>query len=832
MTTCCLVVVSTAAIAENRWRKLPLPPGRAERINSIGLERDTLWAIAQSGLFYWDGTQWNAPTGPALRGGTYAATMIGGGDRPLYCTQAGTKDGTGLLFRLYKNTVVQIGEFPYPSRTNSPGLFVARSGLVLHIKRGEIGIFVDGTWRYADTPISRVNIVEDDRLTCLCFPSSNLMVQITDTGDVTTLPLNLQLPSRPTRSQFVRWGTDRVLVFQRSKPLIQCFDIHTGAPVDVTTLQDELPSLDSGNQYAARDGSVWTLVPDIANSGQRNSRQQSEGLAFVQISADTTDPQVSNRIRIDRKEFSLDLARHRFTETKDGTMWFGLKDAIASFDGESLTQYKHNIGYDVSESIMLEDSHGTIYANNGRVHAFYRASKPPAQLAPPNLARVPSHKLWKFEAELRKPLQSAWMIDGTIVATGARIPLIAIQTGTGDERFRQSWTSDDTPLAFQTIPWMTGRQGQTLEFTTATELVQFDNASGEIRCRQTLSHDRRIAPIRLPDGMLVIPQYRGDEMIVVNNDQSVRWRQRLPGYLMAHPVVHGDRVVLQTRSASYGGQATLCLDLRDGAILWNDRTNAYGAGVAISDDGELMIETDNWMSPKRTEGWVIRRSVEGERLWHYRAAEQRICSPIIDSSTNRVYVMLSHGNIICLNGNDGTTVWEHTLAEGLIDQGGASSYFPAWSPHSLQAGKLLIVDKSMTANIIDARTGKSIARIVLDPDPPVRLPQGPQLIASPWITNGAIVSAFQHGLVAIPLPSGPNRHTHSQETPYTVLASDSLAPGQTCQPPVVQTYSAGSQPCFGPTLHELPLPGRCASSANDLGGRPLAPWLQRLPRKH
>lgn len=796
-----MIIVSAAAAAEeSRWRKLPLPPGRAETIRAIALEQNTLWALAHSGAFYWDGKQWNRPTGITLRGSMSATTLIGGGDRALYCTQVDHQSEICSLYRLSKEKLARVAEFPFSRLTGRPRLFIARSESLLHFMKEKLGVLIDGSWQYHDAPGSRFEIFEDDESTYVCFPLSNLMMQVSRRGYVRSYPLHLQLPthplklqslSRPTEIKFVRWGVDRVLVFQRGRPrpLIQCFELRTGEPVDVVSLEKEFQTLEIGNQFSTDDGSVWSLQSD-----------DGAGPAFVKISADL---KVSEPVRIEPKEFNLGRSPQSFLAAQDGSMWFGLKDSLATFDGKQLTFYKHNIGYDVSGCSLLEDDQGTIYANNGSIHVFYRFTDPPAELTPPVLAQLPLHTFWDFQAESRKSFGAAWMDDNTIYLTGAGMPLTAIQADSGTERFRQSLSPETRSLTANSVPWMVSRDERTLEITTSKELLRIDRSTGEIRSRQALAHDSRIAPIKIPEGSIVVGNYRGREMSAVDNTGTVRWRQSLPGYLMANPVVHGDRAVIQTRGSDYGGQATLCLDLRDGTILWNDRTDAYGSGAVISDDGNLIVECDDWLSPGGTEAWVIGRSIDGKRQWHYRDPEQRVSAPIIDPSTNYIYVMLSQGKVVCLDGRDGEIVWQRSLPEGLVRQGGASPYVGSWSPHSLQDGRLLVVDKSLTAHVLDTHTGESIVRVVLDPNPPVSSSRRPELIASPWITSNAIVSAFRHGVVAIPLPKELERVMSPQELPYRQLAFLPCAPHPVCLPSQATTCRVRSRSCFGQRLRNV-----------------------------
>ncbi len=407
-------------------------------------------------------------------------------------------------------------------------------------------------------------------------------------------------------------------------------------------------------------------------------------------------------------------------------------------------------------------------------------------------------------------MEAGWLDGDKIFLTGSNSPLVAVDVKSGEELYRQKLV-DGKRQSMGGIPWRMSRDGEQIDFATGKEVVRVNGSDGLIGDRFDLVRDQRIVPLRVPDGFVVVPKYRGREIVRVDDEGERRWSCPLPGYLMGHAVVQNDLIVVQTRGGSYGGQTTVGIGLQDGKIRWEDQTDAYGRGVVFASGGDMIIETDDWLSPKRTEGWTIARDLEGNRLWHHREPEQRSVTPIVDPNSERIFSVLSRGKVVCLSGKNGNVIWEQTLQEGPIAPSG-SSYFPVWSPHTFQDGKLLVVDRSLALNVLDGRSGKLITRIALNEDS-ARPIGTSELIASPWITDDAIIAAFKDKVIAIPLPS-EMKVTSPSGAP--MIAS---CPPDPCRPVACPTVSCRVTSCVR---------GHASSSRNRFNFRARLPIFQRL----
>jgi outer membrane protein assembly factor BamB len=224
------------------------------------------------------------------------------------------------------------------------------------------------------------------------------------------------------------------------------------------------------------------------------------------------------------------------------------------------------------------------------------------------------------------------------------------------------------------------------------------------------------------------------------------WKAELPGYVHVHPNVLGNLAILQTRGDSYGGQATVGIDTRDGKILWRDVTNAYGVGTAFGAGGEVLIEANMDMNPKMTNGLLIcREATTGKRRWDLRRDGLIYHSPIADTTGEQFFAVFSRGEVIGMNARDGRLTWETLLPENALN-GVAYAYDPAWSPHTLERNHLLVVDSNRVLHALAPATGKIEASILLGLSP------DEALIAAPWIANDLLIVPGARGVKAFKCP--------------------------------------------------------------------------------
>ncbi len=378
-------------------------------------------------------------------------------------------------------------------------------------------------------------------------------------------------------------------------------------------------------------------------------------------------------------------------------------------------------------------------------------SAAPLALTPdsPSLPRKPAsvpETLWAFEFKERPSLAAAWHVGDTVFATvNDGRTLLAINTTTGELRYRTALLPKWSLLT----PWLVGHSADgLLEFSTSHKVVEIDPATGIVHRSHDIPHTSRIPPIQVGNDYFAISRPPDHDASRLLPQGDAAWRCTLPGDVMLQPAILGNLAVIQTRGQSYGGQRTLCLNLSNGQIVWNEVTDAYGQGVAFLDES-FVIESHRWMSPSSAEGWIIGRDLKtGVPQWHYRHPRAIGHPPLIDYQNARVYGAFTSGHVVCLRASDGSELWRQSLPAGVPLLGPAGSDKPSWNPHSLSADTLHIVDRNLVLHFLDADTGEIRHSISLAGD---TFPNS-ELIAAPWPTADRLIVAFSNRIVALSLP--------------------------------------------------------------------------------
>lgn len=268
--------------------------------------------------------------------------------------------------------------------------------------------------------------------------------------------------------------------------------------------------------------------------------------------------------------------------------------------------------------------------------------------------------------------------------------------------------------------------------------------SGAITEFRNFDRDQRLEPILVGQDYVVGHRYRATSMIRLTPSGASAWQTQLPGYILAHPAANGKIVLVQTRKSGYGGQATCAIDIVGGSLLWSDQVDAYGGGTAIDDASEFMVETDSWLSPGMTEGWVIaRKPWTGEELWRYvRPASAARHKPILDGETRHTFVVFEDGAVVCLDADEGEVIWETLLPERSFPARNYS-YDPYQSCVATVGDSLLaVLDRSGQIHFLSQDSGRVVTRLAC---PSVAGPDGV------WVPSEKIVCppAFGDDLLVI-----------------------------------------------------------------------------------
>ena len=160
-----------------------------------------------------------------------------------------------------------------------------------------------------------------------------------------------------------------------------------------------------------------------------------------------------------------------------------------------------------------------------------------------------------------------------------------------------------------------------------------------------------------------------------------------------------------------------------------------------------------WLSPPATEGWLICREPRtGDARWHYRRAGTISHRPAVVKK--HVFGVFDRGEVVCLNGVDGTMVWETLLPENPCRTVNPS-HDPAWSAVASVDGRVLVVDRNGVLHVLRAQDGKFVASVALSTafsdDRRTMVPV--HLLAMPRIDGERLIVATNRGVAAYRLNS-------------------------------------------------------------------------------
>jgi hypothetical protein len=321
--------------------------------------------------------------------------------------------------------------------------------------------------------------------------------------------------------------------------------------------------------------------------------------------------------------------------------------------------------------------------------------------------------IWRFEANNASAMKRTWQVGSALLhldTTKGR--LVAIDMPSGKVRFAAKL--DRTARSRPATPWVNPGASAGEVLLSRGDLVQtVDLADGTVRGELDWGRDRRIEPVAVGTDLVLATGYRSETFTRVDSDGKVLWTCRLKGYVMRHPARAGDVLVVQTRQGSYGGQRTSGIDLGTGNVRWSDVVNAYGTGVAVFADGRMCVEGDNNLSPKRTEGRLTARQPRtGKVLWRFTQAGTMLQhAPVIDLETDRTYVVLDDGAVVCV-GPDGAKLWQTDLPRKPVPAP-AASYDPYRPGMRLSGRWVAVIDNGGTVHLLDKGTGRHVGRIAV-----------------------------------------------------------------------------------------------------------------------
>lgn len=230
------------------------------------------------------------------------------------------------------------------------------------------------------------------------------------------------------------------------------------------------------------------------------------------------------------------------------------------------------------------------------------------------------------------------------------------------------------------------------------------------------------------------PRFRGPTGDGITNDTSIPlkwsdkeniiWRTELPGAGSSSPIVSGDRVFL-TCYSGYGLDAkdpgdlsklkrhAICLNRRDGKILWQDEVKAdspdkpytgqyitmhgYASSTPVTDGAGVFFFFGN--------AGVYAYSVDGRKVWNVNVGEKAHdwgvgSSPVLYGDLVIVNAALESNQLLALERRTGKTKWSVT--------GFPSSWNTPAIVKSAEGREELVVNSSGKLRAFDPKTGKEL----------------------------------------------------------------------------------------------------------------------------
>lgn len=735
------------------WERLPPAPGRSDPIAAIAIDEDgVLWLDGGTGCYVYhaDSARFRKVVQPG--GSGYQAMLHGGGPRGLFTSMKGEIDFVGRLYRLRHGQLHDVGDYRYFSPAYYPGLYVSRQGRWFNWSETFVAVRIAGQWRRHEAAVAEGRALPDalifDAGETVYFFYQGKIFAIDAKGDLTIRETESH---RQPRTQGVLWRGDRAILANEYGGDLQYLQLSTGAALD---LPEPIADLTKNT--------AWSLFSDgggVAYLYGHNREQDRRHLFRLNDDGSVTS--------LPSLAAAVDPHHHAqypqsILQASGGALWIARStQGIARWKNNRVTIFGAEEGVNLDGCrYLVEDRRGEIFAAAHR--GLYRFRHAPPHVVkkvlhdrgPRRLAKI-AWRLPDPAAENSSPrptIRAAWRV-GDAVAYLSTQPntLQVVDTATGKPRF--ALRASDDPFAGGT-PFPSAHRN-TLALSQGGRITILNRHTGKEKQSTPYAADPRFAPVAIDDDWLVGTGYRASTMARIDAKGKELWTCDLPGYLQSQPVLCGATLVVQTRGSSYGGQATSGIDAASGELLWKDYVDAYGCGVAATGDNEFLVEADGWLSPERTEGWLIFRRVRtGQRLGELKR-EGGVSAPWVDRGSGRAYAVLGRSEVICFDGRRQRLIWETHLPEAAIMRAARTNGSEqVWEATELVNDRFLAIDQNNVVHVLDADHGQVTMRIAATAAFDAKAPLGrkPELLMMPWLLDGRMIVATNYGLVAYRLP--------------------------------------------------------------------------------
>jgi outer membrane protein assembly factor BamB len=723
------------------WQKLPYIPGRAEYTHDIGLEPgDVLWVIAGTGIAYWDGQQFRRPVNTELGFGPSICRFVGGRDRGLYVVQRGSEEHWGKIYRLSDGRALYVADFHYDDAGSPPPLYVSRSGRLFNWAKDFVAFHTGEGWERSQAVTRPAHVRVFDTGESVYFYCDHRLYGVDGDGRVTTRDVPVAFPddtaSERAAMKGALWGRDKAILLKYGGKGIFGFELATGRPVDVSSVNQVLGDGRVYDLFRTRDGSVWVLF----------IRHRLRGYVFCRITPEGNASLIESAARFGWDNHQFWQSPQIVLSASDGSLWFGrYHKGILRYKDDAFFEFDGSGGLSLSSCLcLLEDSRGRIYAQSSRgVYVFHSGQTAPPATAVARRPTIPRKVVWKHLPTAFHSLARAWRVGSSICFTTTQeggVSILDAATGTVQAELHiDRYTLRCTWCA-------AGRHPGEVMLSDQKRITVADTQTGHVRERTDYRRDWRVSPTPLDDGYLVVKGRIDCRLVRIDRSGSEIWECRLPGDVRLHPTVYGSMVVVQTRD----GGSTTAVDLNTGQRLWSERTGGGGCGAAFGDDAAFVVEAEYWLSPRATKGRLICREPKtGRQRWHYQRTGTIGHTPVVQPQSDRVFAVFDRGAVVCLDATDGRLLWETHLPENPYPAV-ALFYDPYWPTLALDGDRLMVVDRNNVLHFLDAGSGSFAASVALTTafgrDGKTMAPA--KILAMPWIEGDNLIVTTTRGAAA------------------------------------------------------------------------------------
>ena len=360
----------------------------------MGVEPEgTLWAMADGGLFRWDGKAFVPPKTAKLRAIYYHDQLFGGGDRPLYATQRGGE--AGRLYRIADGDAQLVTDFRSDSVSDYPSIYVAQSGALCNWGKEFLAVHAKGDWQRIEAALSRRRTVVLDAGDAVHFFYRGALYTYDGKLSESMRVAAVLAEEAPTLGALL--GRDVLVTASPGEKGLRAQRLPVLTPV---ALGAALGDVEIRDLVRVADGSVLVCAAGA----------EGEGSVFHRVAADGTVERLAATAGIEWDSARASACPHSVLSASDGSLWLGLPRAgVARLKDGKLRLFTWLDGLACGTSHHLaEGQGGRIYAaGRGAIYEF----RPDEPAGPPPSGR----ELWQtFELASASPIRDSagnlWML--------------------------------------------------------------------------------------------------------------------------------------------------------------------------------------------------------------------------------------------------------------------------------------------------------------------------------------------------------------------------------------------------------------------------------------